>query len=81
MGTMNNSLPDSHKTFVDNQVESAGYGTSSEYVRDLTRRDEDRKHLRGLLLDGARSKPSGVADAAYFASLRAGIAKRRRKSR
>ena len=81
MGTMNISLPDSLKTFVDEQVDSAGYGTSSEYVRDLIRRDQGRKHLRSLLLDGARSKPSGVADAAYFASLRADIAKRRPKSR
>ena len=79
MGTMNISLPDSLKAFVDEQVESAGYGTSSEYVRELIRRDQDRKQLRHLLLEGARSPPSGAADATYFASLRAGLAKRRGK--
>jgi antitoxin ParD1/3/4 len=79
MGTMNISLPDSLKAFVDQQVEVAGYGTSSEYVRELIRRDQDRKQLRELLLEGARSAPAGNGDAAYFASLRAGIAKRRAK--
>jgi putative addiction module CopG family antidote len=35
MGTMNISLPDQLKSFVDEQVKERGYGTSSEYVRDL----------------------------------------------
>jgi antitoxin ParD1/3/4 len=33
MSTMNISLPDSLKTFVDEQVSQRGYGTSSEYGR------------------------------------------------
>jgi len=70
MGTMNISLPDSLREFVDQQVERAGYGTSSEYVRDLIRRDQEREHLRGLLLRGAASRPVGEADEGYFASLR-----------
>ena len=37
MGTMNISLPDTLKSFVDEQVRSRGYGTSSEYVRELIR--------------------------------------------
>ena len=45
----------------------------------LNGRDQDRKQLRELLLEGARSAPAGNGDAAYFASLRAGIAKRRAK--
>jgi hypothetical protein len=32
---MNISLPDSLKSFVDEQVTQRGYGTSSEYVREL----------------------------------------------
>jgi len=47
MSTMNISLPDSLKDFVDAQVAERGYGTSSEYVRELIRRDQDRMHLRG----------------------------------
>jgi antitoxin ParD1/3/4 len=81
MGTMNISLPDSLKAFVDEQVETAGYGSSSEYVRELIRREQDRAALRGLLLDSARSADTGAADADYFASLRAGIAKRRTSRR
>ena len=76
MTTMNISLPDSLKEFVDHQVATAGYGTSSEYVRELIRRDQDRLRLRGLLLEGAQSKPAGYADADYFASLRSGVKKR-----
>ncbi|WP_324781008.1 type II toxin-antitoxin system ParD family antitoxin [Thiobacillus sedimenti] len=70
MSTMNISLPDSLKTFVDEQVSQRGYGTSSEYVRELIRKDQERQHLRGLLLEGAASAPAGPADAAYFDRLR-----------
>jgi antitoxin ParD1/3/4 len=73
MTTMNISLPEVLKQFVDQQVASAGYGTSSEYVRELIRRDQDRIQLRNLLLEGAQSAVSGVADAAYFDALRAEI--------
>ena len=78
---MNISLPESLKAFVDDRVEASGYGTSSEYVRDLIRRDQDREHLRSLLLEGAQSPEVGVADAAYFAKLRAGVMKRQRAGR
>lgn len=70
---MNISLPESLKTFVDEQVSQRGYGTSSEYVRELIRRDQDRTHLRGLLLAGASSPPAEQADQAYFARLRVGV--------
>jgi len=76
MSTMNISLPQALKDFVDRQVVEAGYGTSGEYVRELIRRDQERVRLRSLLLDGAQSKPTGVADAKYFASLRSAIKKR-----
>lgn len=67
---MNISLPDAMKAFVDEQVAGRGYGTSSEYVRDLIRRDQDRQRLRGLLLEGAASPIVGAADEDYFAALR-----------
>ncbi|MDZ4201490.1 MAG: type II toxin-antitoxin system ParD family antitoxin [Gallionella sp.] len=75
MTTMNISLPETLKTFVDGQVAERGYGTSSEYVRELIRKDQDRQHLRGLLLAGASSRPGKVADAAYFDALRARVRK------
>jgi antitoxin ParD1/3/4 len=40
MSTMNISLPQALKSFVDEQVASRGFGTSSEYVRELIRKDQ-----------------------------------------
>lgn len=70
MSTMNISLPDTLKTYVDEQVTQRGYGTSSEYVRELIRKDQERQHLRGLLLEGAASALADPADASYFERLR-----------
>ena len=67
---MNISLPNSLKSFVDEQVSERGYGTSSEYVRELIRKDQDRQRLRGVLLAGAATAPASPADAAYFEGLR-----------
>ena len=70
MSTMNISLPDTLKSFVDEQVNQGGYGTSSEYVRELIRKDQDRLQLRGLLLAGAASAPVDPTDPAYLEGLR-----------
>lgn len=70
MSTMNISLPDAMKSFVDEQVSQRGYGTSSEYVRELIRKDRDRLQLRGLMLAAAASTPAAPADASYFEGLR-----------
>ena len=58
MQTMNISLPDQLKEFVDHQVGSGRYSTVSECVRDLIRDDEKRKaqeKLEALLVDGLQS--------------------------
>ena len=73
MSTMNISLPQPLKSFVDDQVSTRGYSTSSEYVRALIRKDQDRQRLRTLLLDGAASPPAVTADADYFDALRARV--------
>jgi antitoxin ParD1/3/4 len=78
MSTMNISLPDSLKDFVDEQVTQRGYGTSSEYVRELIRKDADRLNLRGLLLEGGASSPAAPADTAYFGALRKRVQRRAR---
>ena len=70
MSTMNISLPEALKSFVDRQVRTRGYGSSSEYVRELIRKEQDIQHLRDLLLEGAASPVAGVADKAFFQSLR-----------
>jgi len=73
MTTMNISLPKTLKTFVDEQVAKCSFGTSSEYVRELIRKEQDRQQLRALLLAGAACAPGAVADGSYFASLRARV--------
>ena len=70
MSTMNISLPNTLKSFVDEQVSQGLYGTTSEYLRELIRKDKDRLQLRSLLVAGASSLPADVADAAYFEGLR-----------
>lgn len=66
MATMNISLPEGLKSFVDQEVSSRGYGTISEYVRELIRKDQDVQKLRSLLLDGANSASGAPADKGYF---------------
>lgn len=61
MTTMNISLPEKMKEFVDGRVEAGHYGTASEYVRDLIRNDSERQakerkdRLDTLLLEGIKS--------------------------
>jgi antitoxin ParD1/3/4 len=72
MSTMNISLPDDLKAFVDGQVDSRAYTSSSEYIRELIRNERDKAKLRALLLEGAASPVSDVvANKAYFDDLRA----------
>ncbi len=43
MATMNVSLPDTMKAWVESQAESGRYSNASDYVRDLIRRDQRRE--------------------------------------
>jgi antitoxin ParD1/3/4 len=70
VSTLNISLPESLRSFVDEQVSQRGDGTSSEYVRELIRKDQERQQLRGLLLAGAASGATAPADDVYFDGLR-----------
>ena len=42
MATMNISLPDRMKEWVEQQVATGRYANASDYMRDLVRRDEER---------------------------------------
>lgn len=61
MATMNISLPDEMKAFVEHQAALKGFGTVSEYVRAIIReaqqRNVERDRLDSLLLDGLNSGP------------------------
>lgn len=69
MTTMNISLPEGLKNFVDGQVSEGEYSSTSEYLRELIRKDSDRVRLREMLLEGAKSEVVTM-DAAYFEGLR-----------
>jgi antitoxin ParD1/3/4 len=73
MTTMNISLPDVMKEFIDTQVQERGYSTSSEYVRDLIRNDQVRQaeqRLASLILEGLESGPAIPVNEAYWNSKR-----------
>lgn len=58
MQTMNISLPDSMKHFIEGQVAAGGYSSASEYVRALVRADQQRQakaRLETLLLEALDS--------------------------
>ena len=55
MATLNISLPDQMKEFVEEQVREGDYDTTSEYFSTLVREQQKRKaeeRLEGLLLQG-----------------------------
>ena len=55
---MNVSLPDTLKEYVEERENADGYGTASEYMRELIREDKKRKaqeRLESLLLEGLES--------------------------
>ena len=66
MQTMNISLPDPLKKFVDGQVATGRYSSVSEYMRELIREDEKRKaeeRLESLLLEGLETAESELTRA------------------
>jgi antitoxin ParD1/3/4 len=48
MATMTVSLPDPMKDWIEMQVEDGEYASSSDYVRDLIRRDRERRNQARL---------------------------------
>lgn len=74
MSTMNISLPETLRSFVDSQVSDGDYTSSSEYVRELLRKEQDRVRLREMLLEGAASPLSeNVWNAEYFEKMRQSV--------
>ena len=49
MAQMNVSIPEPMKIWCEGQVEEGRYSTTSDYVRDLIRRDQDRSRGAALL--------------------------------
>lgn len=66
MQSMNISLPDPLKQFVDGQIAQGRYSSASEYVRELIRADEKRKAeelLEAKLLEGLSGPESELTSA------------------
>jgi antitoxin ParD1/3/4 len=53
--SMNISLPESLRSYVESRVESGAYSTPSEFVRDLIRRDREQEEIEQKLLEGLKS--------------------------
>jgi antitoxin ParD1/3/4 len=81
MSTMNVSLPQTLRRFVDKQVRDGAYAGASEYVRELIRKDRDVMKLRALLEEGLESGPAEPATDSWFAELRRSVRPKTRKSR
>ena len=80
MTTMNISLPDEMKTFVEEQVQQCGYSTASEYLRDLIRdaqRQAAKERLEKLLLEGLDSGPATPLTRKDWEDLHGELEKRR----
>lgn len=79
--TMNISLPDSLRAFVDERLTGEGYGTASEYVRELIRADQkhrEERKLEKLLLERLQS---GTEMEFSIEDVRAELAKRLSKKK
>lgn len=70
MATMNVSLPDQMKSWVEKQAESGRYSNASDYVRDLIRRDQERRialdDLQQIIDDALASGPAHPFDREAF---------------
>ncbi len=79
MTSMNISLPEPLRDWVEAQIKGGRYGNVSEYVRELIRRDQERQaqqRLEQLLLEGMKSGPASPMTKEHWAELRDEVAKR-----
>jgi antitoxin ParD1/3/4 len=70
MESMNISLPEPLKQFVDGQISTGRYSSASEYVRELIRADEKRKveeQFETLLLQGLQGEETTMSRADWQA--------------
>ena len=73
MASLNVSMPDEMRAFVDEQTKSGQFSTPSEYIRHLIREDSKRKataRLEALLLEGLDSGPAEPMTDEDWAELR-----------
>ncbi|WP_447901096.1 type II toxin-antitoxin system ParD family antitoxin [Stenotrophomonas sepilia] len=79
MATMNISLTDPLKQFVDEEVREGGYSSTSDYVRDLIRqrqRSKAEELLKQLIAEGLASGPGVPVTAGTFERMRRELTER-----
>ncbi len=79
MATMNISLPDPLREFVETSVRDGNYSTISEYFRELVRADQKQKaeqRLEKLLLEGLNSSPAKLLTKADMDEVRRVVSER-----
>ena len=82
--SMNISLPEPLKAFVDSQISTGRYSSASEYVRELIRADEKRKaaeQLESLVLAGLAGEETVLSRADWQQIRQEAMAKVRAKRR
>ncbi len=63
MATMNVSLPDPMKDWIAAQIAGGRYASSSDYIRDLIRRDQEYREKQQALQEAiAKGLESGISE-------------------
>ncbi len=73
MSTLNISLPEPMRNFIEDQVRAGGYSTASEYLRELVRhaqKEAAKAKVEEMLLEGLNSGPGIVPDKEYWKNKR-----------
>jgi len=81
--TMNISIPEALRDYVDERIAEGGYANASDYVRALIREDRARQakaRIEDKLLEGLASGPPVEATDAHWEGLKAKVRERTRKS-
>jgi len=73
MATMNISLPESLRHFIEEEVLEGSYSSTSDYMRDLVRQRQRSKaeaRLQALIAEGLASDSAGRVTPDAFAQMR-----------
>jgi antitoxin ParD1/3/4 len=84
MTSLNVSLPESMREWIDEQVKTGGYGTASEFVREVIReaqKNKARQELEAKLLAGINSGPATEMTKADWDGLKERARSRKRTAR
>lgn len=90
MSTLEITLPEPLKGFVEDKVATGNFGTASAYIEQLIREAQEREeeeeafdeskwdmaHLESLIMEGVNSGPPILVDEAYWERKKARLAER-----